>query len=117
MTPLPLALIGAGRMGRMHLQALSDSDALEIVTIVEPSEAARAAAAEIDSRPTVYAELDRALDAGGFEGVMIVAPTPLHPTLVTTLCRARDCRSCAKSPVAVRSQTSTPQRRRCAPRG
>ena len=83
MTPVPLALIGAGRMGRMHLQALTDSEALQIVTIVEPSEAARAAAAAIDSRPTVYAELDEALDAGGFEGVMIVAPTPLHATLVT----------------------------------
>ncbi len=82
MTPVPLALIGAGRMGRMHLQALTDSEALQIVTIVEPSEAARVAAAAIDSRPTVYAELDQALDAGGFEGVMIVAPTPLHSRLV-----------------------------------
>jgi myo-inositol 2-dehydrogenase/D-chiro-inositol 1-dehydrogenase len=72
----------------MHLQALTDSEALQIVTIVEPSEAARVAAAAIDSRPTVYAELDQALDAGGFEGVMIVAPTPLHSRLVAA-CAAR----------------------------
>ena len=65
MTPVPLALIGAGRMGRMHLQALTDSEALQIVTIVEPSEAARGPPRRIDSRPTVYAELDQALDAGG----------------------------------------------------
>ena len=44
MSRVPLALIGAGRMGRMHLQALTDSQSLEVVTIVEPSEAARAAA-------------------------------------------------------------------------
>jgi predicted dehydrogenase len=64
MTPVPLVLIGAGRMGQMHLQALTESDALEIVTVVEPSEAARAAAAAIDSRPTLFGELERALDAG-----------------------------------------------------
>ncbi len=83
MTPVPLALVGAGRMGRMHLQALAGSDALRIVAVVEPYEAARAAAAAIDSRPTMHAELERGLDAGGFDGVMIVAPTPLHATLVS----------------------------------
>ena len=72
----------------MHLRALIDSDALQIVTVVEPSEAARAAAADIDPRPATYAELERALDAGGFDGVMIVAPTPLHATLVKA-CAAR----------------------------
>jgi myo-inositol 2-dehydrogenase/D-chiro-inositol 1-dehydrogenase len=82
MSRVPVALIGAGRMGRMHLQALTGSEALEVVAIVEPGEVARAAASQIDSRPTAYAELERALDAGGFDGVMIVAPTPLHATLV-----------------------------------
>jgi myo-inositol 2-dehydrogenase / D-chiro-inositol 1-dehydrogenase len=82
MTPVPLALIGAGRMGRMHLQALADSEALQIVSIVEPDAQARAAAGQIDARPTIYADLEQALDAGGFDGVMIVAPTPLHATLV-----------------------------------
>lgn len=87
MTPVPVALIGAGRMGRMHLEALAGSEAVEIVSVVEPSEPARTAAAAIDRRPTIYPDLEEALDAGGFEGVMIVAPTPLHATLVEICAR------------------------------
>ena len=31
-----LALVGAGRMGRTHLRALSSSDAVRVVAVVEP---------------------------------------------------------------------------------
>ncbi len=68
MRPVRLALIGAGRMGRMHLQALTGSETLQVVTVVEPNERARAEAEAIDPRPETYAELDRALDAGGLTG-------------------------------------------------
>jgi myo-inositol 2-dehydrogenase/D-chiro-inositol 1-dehydrogenase len=77
-----LALIGAGRMGRMHLQALAESDTVRIVAIVDPVEPARAAAAEIDPRPSGYAELDDALE-NPIDGVLIAAPTPLHERLVS----------------------------------
>jgi myo-inositol 2-dehydrogenase / D-chiro-inositol 1-dehydrogenase len=81
--PVQLALIGAGRMGRMHLQAVAESEVLRVRAIVDPSEPALAAAKAVDSRPAGYASVDAAIDAGGIEGVLIAAPTPLHSSLVT----------------------------------
>src|SRR5437763_6604230 len=69
-------------MGRMHLQALAESASVRIAAIVDPVEPARAAAAEIDPRPSGYAELDEALE-NPIEGVLIAAPTPLHERLVS----------------------------------
>jgi myo-inositol 2-dehydrogenase / D-chiro-inositol 1-dehydrogenase len=77
-----LALIGAGRMGRMHLQALAQSDTVRIAAIIDPVASARAAAAEIDPRPRGYVELDHALE-NPIDGVLIAAPTPLHERLVS----------------------------------
>ncbi len=77
-----LALIGAGRMGRMHLQAVAESEVVEIAAIVDPSAEARAAAGEVDPRARSCASLDEALRHGGIEGALIAAPTPLHGSLV-----------------------------------
>ena len=33
-----LGLVGAGRMGRVHLRALSSSDVVRVVAVAEPSE-------------------------------------------------------------------------------
>ena len=38
-----LGLVGAGRMGRMHLRALAGSDRVAVTAIAEPSAAARTA--------------------------------------------------------------------------
>jgi myo-inositol 2-dehydrogenase / D-chiro-inositol 1-dehydrogenase len=82
MTPtIRLALIGAGRMGRMHLEALVESDTVSVAAIVDPVGPARAAAAEVDPRPGGYAELDEALEQP-VDGVLIAAPTPLHERVV-----------------------------------
>lgn len=50
--PVQLALIGAGRMGRMHLESIAPSDTVRVRAIVDPSELARAAAAEVDPLPS-----------------------------------------------------------------
>lgn len=86
--PVHLALIGAGRMGRMHLEAIAPSEAVRIRAIVDPSEDARAAAERVDPRPRGYASIEEALDGGGIDGVLIAAPTPLHRSLVAA-CAAR----------------------------
>jgi len=103
--PVRVALIGAGRMGRMHLQAIAESDEVRVVAIVDPSPEARAAAAELDPRPRGCGSLDDALGgapgdgsagahsgaSGGsdsIEAVLIAAPTPLHGSLVGE-CAAR----------------------------
>ena len=78
--PFRLGLIGAGRMGRVHLRALSGSSTVRVVAVVEPSGAARDA---LDG--TGFALHDNAaamLRAGGIDGVLIAAPTTLHLAVI-----------------------------------
>lgn len=63
MTEFRLGLIGAGRMGRTHLRALSGCDAVRVVAAAEPSEQARAAV-ELDAIAT-HSDVAAMLQAGG----------------------------------------------------
>jgi myo-inositol 2-dehydrogenase / D-chiro-inositol 1-dehydrogenase len=86
MTQFRLGLVGAGRMGRVHLQALSVSETVRVVAVVEPSEAARTSLH--DAGVAVHADVDAMLHAGGLDGVLIAAPSTLHLSLVTRLATA-----------------------------
>jgi myo-inositol 2-dehydrogenase/D-chiro-inositol 1-dehydrogenase len=81
-----LGLIGAGRMGRTHLRALSDSDSVRIVAAAEPAPLTRDALAQ--SGLTTYSEVDAMLDAGGLDGVLIAAPSDRHVDLVRRVAEA-----------------------------
>jgi myo-inositol 2-dehydrogenase/D-chiro-inositol 1-dehydrogenase len=91
---LRLLLVGAGRMGRAHLDAVATSSAVRVVAVVEPVDAVREALAA--SGLDRYAELDAALAAGGFDAALVAAPSPLHPTLVATLMAAGVATLCEK---------------------
>ena len=79
-----LGLVGAGRMGRVHLRALSDSEDVRIVAVAEPSVAARATLRDVAS----YADVAAMLSAGGLDGVLIATPSSLHLSLVTRIAAA-----------------------------
>jgi myo-inositol 2-dehydrogenase/D-chiro-inositol 1-dehydrogenase len=79
-----IGLVGAGRMGRVHLRALSSSDTVRIVAAAEPSEAARAALRDVAS----HADVAAMLSAGGLDGVLIAAPSTLHLSLVRQIAAA-----------------------------
>lgn len=81
-----LGLVGAGRMGRSHLRALAEQDTVRVVAVVEPSEAARAAVALDGIAP--YADVADMLRAGGIDGVLVTAPTPMHLPLVREIASA-----------------------------
>jgi myo-inositol 2-dehydrogenase/D-chiro-inositol 1-dehydrogenase len=81
-----LGLIGAGRMGRTHLQALSGSDRVRIVAVAEPASLTRDALAA--SGLTVHAEVDAMLDAEQLDGVLIAAPSDRHVALVRRIADA-----------------------------
>src|SRR6187200_1153133 len=83
---LRVLVIGAGRMGRVHLDAMRGSDHVEPVAVVEPFAASREQLA--DSGLALYASLDEALAAGGFDAALIAAPTGLHRDLVDQLMTA-----------------------------
>src|SRR5258706_12300296 len=71
-----LGVAGAGRMGRNHIAAIAGSESVQVVSIAEPGEAARAVLAGTDA--AVYSDLDSMLAAGGLDGVLISVPSHLH---------------------------------------
>ncbi len=81
--PLRVAVVGAGRMGRVHLAALERAPSLEAVAVVDPVPEARAAA----GLPG-HATVEELLAAGGFDAALIVAPSDLHPELVAAFAGA-----------------------------
>jgi myo-inositol 2-dehydrogenase/D-chiro-inositol 1-dehydrogenase len=84
--PVRIALVGAGRMGQVHLSALRSSDEIELAAIVEPAGAVRS---RLDGLGVPLYETPSALIAdGAAEGVLIAAPSDQHAELVTTFAAA-----------------------------
>jgi myo-inositol 2-dehydrogenase/D-chiro-inositol 1-dehydrogenase len=84
--PFRLGLVGAGRMGRTHLRALSDCETVHIAAVAEPSEPARAA---VDREGMAFhPNLTAMLQAGGIDGVLVAAPSTLHLELVARIAEA-----------------------------
>jgi myo-inositol 2-dehydrogenase/D-chiro-inositol 1-dehydrogenase len=75
-----LALVGAGRMGRMHLRALDPADgrtaAVRVTDVVEPTEAARAALRDREYR--LHVTLGDLLASRRPDGILVAAPTDRH---------------------------------------
>jgi myo-inositol 2-dehydrogenase / D-chiro-inositol 1-dehydrogenase len=94
MAPFGLGLVGAGRMGRLHMRALSDSEIVRVVAVAEPSAASRAALAGAGA--AIHADVATMLDAGGLDGVLVAAPSTLHLALVEQLAAAGVAILCEK---------------------
>lgn len=75
-----LAVVGAGRMGRTHMRALTASQSVRVAAVIEPSEASRAV---VESDIPIFSDVPDLLHAGGIDGVLIAAPSKLHLQLVT----------------------------------
>jgi myo-inositol 2-dehydrogenase/D-chiro-inositol 1-dehydrogenase len=93
-----LGLAGAGRMGRNHIGALTDSEVIQVAAIAEPMEPARAALPKMDA--AIYPDLESMLAAGGLDGVLVCVPSDSHLETVKTLVAARMPILCEK-PVGV----------------
>ena len=77
-----LALVGAGRMGRMHLRALGPAGRVSITDVVEPAAAGREALR--DGRYHLHARLADLLAARRPDGVLVAAPTDRHTEIART---------------------------------
>jgi myo-inositol 2-dehydrogenase / D-chiro-inositol 1-dehydrogenase len=80
-TQFRLGLVGAGRMGRTHFEALAGSGVVRIAAVAEPSPAARSAVSLDGVR--AYASLAGMVAAGSLDGLLIAAPTSQHVALVS----------------------------------
>ena len=102
--PVRIALIGAGRMGRVHLDALQRADGIELAGVVEPVAATRrrlAAGGVADP----YATADELLERDRPDGVLIAAPSDQHPALVARFAAAGIPMLCEK-PLGVHATQS-----------
>jgi myo-inositol 2-dehydrogenase / D-chiro-inositol 1-dehydrogenase len=86
MTGLRVAVVGAGRMGRLHLDACRRVPGMTAVAVVDPAARAREEAGR--GEVSVYAAPDELLSAGGVDAVVIAAPSDLHRELVSVVARA-----------------------------
>lgn len=99
--PVRIALIGAGRMGQVHLGALQGSDEIELAGVVEPFAATRG---ELKAAGVaVHERVEELLSHEPPEGVLIAAPSDQHPGLVSTFAAAGIPMLCEK-PLGVRAQ-------------
>ncbi len=80
--PIRLLVVGAGRMGRVHLGAIKASGATT-VAVVEPSPESRARLE--GSGVALFRELPAALAEGGFDAALVAVPSSLHLGIVSTL--------------------------------
>jgi myo-inositol 2-dehydrogenase / D-chiro-inositol 1-dehydrogenase len=95
-----IAVVGAGRMGRVHIAALERSHKVDVVAVVEPVDSTRSALAGRGLRTfTTVAEL---LTDGGIDGVLIAAPTDQHLDIVEMVLGAGVAVLCEK-PVGTRA--------------
>jgi|HubBroStandDraft_1064217.scaffolds.fasta_scaffold87839_2 myo-inositol 2-dehydrogenase/D-chiro-inositol 1-dehydrogenase len=81
-----IGIIGAGRMGRTHLKAITGSSAVTVAGVVEPYQSTRQA---LDSSGVpAFATLEELLAATTIDGALIAVPTDQHVTVVGQLMAA-----------------------------
>jgi myo-inositol 2-dehydrogenase/D-chiro-inositol 1-dehydrogenase len=96
-----VAVIGAGRMGRVHLEALRRSERCAAAAVVEADERARSAAAGLV--PETHASVAELVAAGGIDAALVATPTGSHLAIVEELAAAGLPILCEK-PCGLRSE-------------
>jgi myo-inositol 2-dehydrogenase / D-chiro-inositol 1-dehydrogenase len=76
--PVAVAVVGAGRMGSVHLAALGSAENARLAAVVEPVAVDRAAAWGVP----VVESIEQLVETGLAEAVIIAAPTDLHRDVV-----------------------------------
>lgn len=99
--PVRIGVIGAGRMGRVHLRALERARGLAIAGVADPSEQARAVVTARGHR--ACASVDELLGDDDVEAVLIAAPSDAHLPLVSALA-ARGVPMLCEKPVGVQAR-------------
>jgi len=97
--PVRLAVVGAGPIGRRHLQAIAAEPSCQAVAVVDPAPAGAMAANEWNLPH--YADLEAMLDAVAPEGVIIATPNSLHVPL-SLACVKRAIPVLVEKPIADR---------------
>jgi myo-inositol 2-dehydrogenase / D-chiro-inositol 1-dehydrogenase len=99
-----IAVVGAGRMGRVHIAALERSRRVDVAAVVEPVQETRS---ELGRRGVrAFGSVADLLAGSEVDGVLIAAPTDQHLDLVGTFAGAGIPVLCEK-PVGTRAADAT----------
>jgi myo-inositol 2-dehydrogenase/D-chiro-inositol 1-dehydrogenase len=101
--PVRIALVGAGRMGQVHFEALQRAENVELSAVVEPYAPVRE---QVQARGIpVHETLEALLETEPPEAVLVAAPSDSHPAIVEVLAQAQMPTLCEK-PVGVRVEAA-----------
>lgn len=97
--PIRFAILGAGRMGLEHGQALVGLPEAQVVAVADPLQDAAGRVARLTRAGRVYADPHEAIGDPEVQAVVIVTPTSTHAALIEAAARAGKAIFCEK-PVA-----------------
>ena len=83
MSTFNLGLVGGGRMGQMHLRALSTSSQVAVTSVVEPFESTAEKIRGLGYK--VYPNLEQMVDAEKLDGILVAAPTDQHLKVISEI--------------------------------
>lgn len=91
---IKFAVLGAGRIGQVHAQAISSVASAQLVAIAEPF--ADAAKVMHDKYGCAIQTIDEILESSEIDAVVICTPTDTHSNLIEQFCRAGKAVFCEK---------------------
>lgn len=100
-----LGLVGAGLVGRRHMDAIARTAGVMLAGVVETNE--QSAAKLRDEGHAVFASLQDMLSEGSIDGIILATPTPLHVEQATS-CIEAGCPVLIEKPIAVSSHDAEP---------
>lgn len=92
--PARVAVVGAGRMGMVHLRALGALAAADVVAVVDPSAIARDHVTAMGI--TAMSSVPELVAAGGIDAAIVAVPTPAHAAVCEELLGAGIATLCEK---------------------
>jgi myo-inositol 2-dehydrogenase/D-chiro-inositol 1-dehydrogenase len=83
MSTFNLGLVGGGRMGQMHLRALTSSNQVAVTSVVEPFESTAEKLKGLGYK--VYSNLEQMVSAEKLDGILVAAPTDKHLQVISEI--------------------------------
>jgi myo-inositol 2-dehydrogenase / D-chiro-inositol 1-dehydrogenase len=83
MTAFNLGVVGGGRMGQMHLRALSTSNQLNVSSVVEPFEGTAEKLRGLGYK--VFSSFEQMANSEKLDGVLVAAPTDRHLEVISEI--------------------------------
>ena len=97
MKRIPIAVIGAGLIGRSHVQRALEHPGIELVGIADPSEEGRQVADSVNVQ--WFADFDRMLASAKPRGVVVATPNGMHARIAVH-CLERGAAVLVEKPIA-----------------